>query len=523
MMPEKCNTVSKTIIVGHPASGLGQVESLLLSHGMSSALPSRREAMHPRQITEVLCKRYRTPSLVSVGELDIQQIAPAKQWDEMILDLEIGNSGQEWWGWADSACIFLLDYWRALDPGVMFVLVYNKPGELFNDPDLCPEVFDPTSGQNQRFTDNWVAYNSKLLEFSLSHPDRTLLVHSDEILRDPSNFFEQIQARCEVPLNDDGVEQLAIGDINPVWIRSSVPLELTESREGPPKQAMLVVPPELMGTVQAARQHRGLANEAIVRAQIYQELQAVAQIPSGDLPLPTCDLGVDWDHLVAQSHTLSDHFCQLYQALVGQHHRWTNKLNECDLLLVQVHQAQEELESYFLKNNLLRAEVRHLKKAIVELTRHGAAKRLKKQLSYRLGSILVANSSSIGGVLGMPFYLVAETNRFRRQQRLDRQRKSSKKREKRKKTGPKSQGALAKSDVHAGSAQAVKKIKQQLSYRLGQAIVRNARSPIGWIRMPFSLIGEIIRFKKRRIRMNDPSKFSHDKAPRKQTQVSDEQ
>ena len=517
-MPENCNPVNKIIIVGHPTSGLGQVESLLLSQGMSSALPSRREAMDPRQITEVLCKRYRTPFLETVAELDIQQITPAKQWDEMILDLEIGNSGQEWWGWADSDCIFLLDYWRALDPEVMFLLVYNTPGDFFNSSDPCREVFDPTSGQNQRFTDNWVAYNSKLLEFSLSHPRRTLLAHSDEIFRNPSNFFAQIQARCDVSLNDHGVGQPKNDGINPAWIGRSLPPELAESKDGSPDEAMLMVPPELVNTLQAARQHRSLVNEAAVRAQIYQELQAVAQISSGNLPLPTCDRSVDWDDLVADSNILSDQFCQLYQALVDQHRLLANKLEECDLLLSQVYQAQEELESYFLKNNLLRAEIKRLRKDNVELTRNRAVKRLKKQLSYRLGSILVSNSSSIGGVIGMPFHLIAETTRFRKRRRLDRQRKGTKKRDKREKTGSKSQGVSAKRNVHAGSDQAAKKIKQQLSYRLGQALVANARSPIGWIRMPFSIIEEIVRFRKRRIRMNDPSKSSHNKVPRKQPQ-----
>lgn len=517
-MPENCNPVNKIIIVGHPTSGLGQVESLLLSQGMGWALPSRREAMDPRQITEVLCRRYRTPFLETVAELDIQQIAPAKQWDEMILDLEIGNSGQEWWGWADSDCIFLLDYWRALDPEAMFLLVYNTPGELFNNLDPCREVFDRTSGQNQRFTDDWVAYNSKLLEFSLSHPNQTLLAHSGEIFRNPSNFFAQIQARCDVPLNDHGVEQLKNDGRNPAWIEPSLPHELAEFKDGSPNQALLVVPPELVNTLQAARQHRGLVNEVAVRAQIYQELQAVAQISSRNLHLPTSDRSVDWDDLVAHSHILSDHYCQLYQALVDKHRLFTNKSEDYGLLLNQVYQAQEELESYFLKNNLLRAEIKRLRKDNVELTRNRAAERLKKQLSYRLGSILVSNSSSIGGVICMPFHLVAETTRFRRQRRLDRQRKGSKERDKREKTGSKNSDASTKCNVHAKSNQAVKKVKQQLSYRLGQALVTNARSPLGWIRMPFSIIGEIVRFRKRRIRINDPSKSSPDKVPRKQPQ-----
>ena len=54
-------------------------------------------------------------------------------------------------------------------------------------------------------------------------------------------------------------------------------------------------------------------------------------------------------------------------------------------------------------------------------------------------------------------------------------------------------------------------IKQQLSYRLGSKLVKHARSPIGWVTLPFAIIYETIAFKQKRRRTKSvpKTKISH--------------
>ena len=42
------------------------------------------------------------------------------------------------------------------------------------------------------------------------------------------------------------------------------------------------------------------------------------------------------------------------------------------------------------------------------------------------------------------------------------------------------------------------RVKRHLAYRLGEKFLANARSPIGWLRIPFVLRGAVISFKQER-------------------------
>ncbi|EED66920.1 chromosome partitioning protein ParA [Comamonas testosteroni] len=84
---------------------------------------------------------------------------------------------------------------------------------------------------------------------------------------------------------------------------------------------------------------------------------------------------------------------------------------ENELLLAQLHKVQEELERYYLENSKLKAVKKPQPQAY-----YGAADRVKQQLSYRLGATMIRKSRSIGGWLNMPFALHAETKRFKQDQ-----------------------------------------------------------------------------------------------------------
>jgi hypothetical protein len=156
---------------------------------------------------------------------------------------------------------------------------------------------------------------------------------------------------------------------------------------------------------------------------------------------------------------------------------------ENELLLLQLHHVQEELERYYLENQQLKQRVAQLlsNQNIAKHPRryYGAADRVKRQLSYRLGALMISRSNSFSGWLGMPTALLSEARRFK-QDKLSREGE---------KLPPLSQYA----DVHEGE-----RVKRHLSYRLGATLLANYRSPIGWVKLPWLMRQQVREFKRER-------------------------
>jgi FkbM family methyltransferase len=141
-------------------------------------------------------------------------------------------------------------------------------------------------------------------------------------------------------------------------------------------------------------------------------------------------------------------------------------------------------------NDLLRTQVIDLEAALKQQSRSPAAgrryrtplsklsasERVKRHLSYRLGSTMIAHSRSIWGCITMPFALAGQVIAFRRDQRA----------------------AQGEEQPHLSSysdAQAALQVKQHLSYRLGSVMLQHSRSLGGWLALPRALRQEVRDFR----------------------------
>lgn len=191
--------MSKIVIVGHPQSGYAAVESLLNACGMGSALPSRREGLVPAEVNDTLCRAHQTASLLQLGaEEEIHQIDAGPVWHGMALDLMLGNLDHQFWGWADPQSIFLLNYWRDLDPSITFVLVYDAPQTALTH--VAPTDASALGADAlAKATRAWYTYNAALLHFFHRNPSRCLLVHSQQVRESAGSYIQQIRARIDAP------------------------------------------------------------------------------------------------------------------------------------------------------------------------------------------------------------------------------------------------------------------------------------------------------------------------------------
>jgi len=144
---------------------------------------------------------------------------------------------------------------------------------------------------------------------------------------------------------------------------------------------------------------------------------------------------------------------------------------ENQLLLSQLHQVQKELERYGQENQ-------RLKNPPKPPGPLGAAARVKEQLTYRLGAVMVSHNT-LGGWLTLPWALAAETRAFRKEHRA--------------------RGPVKQPPIHTYlDAAEAERVKQHLSYRLGSVLIQHAKSPPRWFTLPFALRREVREFRRTR-------------------------
>ena len=537
--------MKKIIITGHPQSGLEQIESLLLSAGMAAALPSQDKQLTAQEITTILCKAHGVVPLAQIqGDQTLAQIEVAPVWQGMVLDLMLANLQHPLWGWADPHSIQLLEYWKAQDPQVVFVLVYDAPHTALTRLSL-EDAAAPAEVLQQRLQ-TWVAYNSALLQFYLRNPQRCVLVHASEAEPSAQRYVQLINSRIDAPLQlstPDQEPQL----LHPTDSAANEESAVTAAPAAPEHSIVLTQPVQNFTNSQQAHMLLAQLLETYPQAQtLYEELQAAATLPRNNPKM----LGRNgdaqsrfaaWQEFV-QLHQLSrashaellkkqEQFTQAQQALEAdfskikallaaeqsrknelqvllqqssQKHQESTEENE--LLLTQLHQVQEELERHYLDGQKLKqsleaaqAQAKQLPTVQAELKKtqetlkitQGKANELPK-VQEKLKETQAALQAAQAQKAAAPSQELKEENELlllqlhQVQEELERYYLENQK--------------LKIGSAHKPKAEArdyygaADRIKRQLSYRLGSVMIEKSRTLGGWLSMPFALQAEAKRF-----------------------------
>ena len=528
--------MNKILIIGHPQSGYQEVEELLKACGMTSAKPSRREGFLPQQISSTLCKVHNTGPVdsITVGE-KIQQIEVGPLWHGMAMDLMLGNLEQPFWGWSDPQSIYLLDYWLKLDPTITFVLAYDKPQSVLTQIDVQSATELDLQTLKQR-VQSWMAFNAELVHFFLRHPQRCLLVHTEQVRESAASYLQHMRARINAPWSER-MEQLA----GTLALSSGDVADSMSNGAGTPA---LITPDHNSITPQqppapdalAAFLADALLSQHPVSLQLYEELQACASLPLGDELSRATPIALDaWQSMVARQLELQDQASARAslearqreataenELLLNQlHHEKeelkrhylnalqqaeaklqtreqeakqrlqtlqteldsvrtkaaeppTELLQENELLLNQLHLVQEKLERFYLETQQLKKKLPPPKPA--EPVYYGAGQRIRQQLSYKLGATMIENTRSVGGWFSMPVELLRVARQHKRELPLRQAQKLP--------------------PIHKyRDAHEAERHRNHLSYRLGQTLLKNIRSPIGWMRLPMAIRREVRDFR----------------------------
>lgn len=122
-------------------------------------------------------------------------------------ELVARRAGKPLWGWKDPRTTLFLRPWDSLLPAPFYLLVYRHPVEvalslLRRGVDLEVQLNPWTAIRC------WTVYNSQLLAFSASHPERSLLWPISSFTADPGAAMALLEERFGQRLDGRGLERL---------------------------------------------------------------------------------------------------------------------------------------------------------------------------------------------------------------------------------------------------------------------------------------------------------------------------
>lgn len=310
----------KFIIVGHPQSGYQDVEKLLNECGMGAARPSRREGLLPTEISEMLRKAHGTPALANLGAgQEIEQIGTAPVWHGMATDLMLGNLDQRFWGWSDPGAIHLLEYWKQLDPSIKFVFVYANPQSALLGTEPDEDLENEPSVEAKLL--NWHAFNRAILHFHHRNPQRGVLVHSEQVRRSVRAYLQQLRTQLNAPLEDPPAHLLLEDESAEAEALAGPTIPAVVEEAGADREAVVVtrqtatVPARPLRIADESDLTRYLATQCVaehpIAIELYEELQAVANLPLESELEPATSVEQAWSGLQLQRSRLEQQRAEL--------------------------------------------------------------------------------------------------------------------------------------------------------------------------------------------------------------------
>ncbi len=273
--------------------------------------------------------------------------SPGRLWEQLANEIFIANIKSKVWGWADARSTWLLDFWSQFEPRLKFVLVCVTPQQML----ASAMAADTETVSVDEVMTIWQQHHQELLRFHHRHPQRSLLVDSRECAQHPQALIEHCAARWKLPLSAANAAM----------------------DQGYPEQDALAL--YLAHQLcQNYPQATSLQHELAATLTRLGEAEVQAALNVGSLVLPPEEIIVSYRNLrdrtgelrqaqaaLEELDTINTRYAALQASHLQQQENSEVKLQEStkesQLLLLQLHQVQEELEAIFLKHEAAKTQL----------------------------------------------------------------------------------------------------------------------------------------------------------------------
>jgi predicted nucleic acid-binding Zn-ribbon protein len=343
------------------------------------------------------------------GELKALQVpetalTPGRMWEQMAGEIFVANLEQPLWGWSDPRSTWLLDYWAEFEPQISFVLLCSRPE--FHLARLIEEGQDPSPSPDiEAFTAGWLAYHEALLRFHHKYPARTLLFNAETLVSRPgvdavmADILIPAAHKLGFPIPESFSPSVTTqppgalaryvahtflaqeNQVHALWreIEATMPeavLPAAESDQSEDEDNT----PSLSGVIENIRalQDRSAEEDTIETLQhnLQQREEQIATLQKKAQD-DSAQLDKERHAAAAREKDLQQLRTELEQKqarLSEQESKNRETTEENELILLQLHQVQEELESTFLSKTELEKKIAELQKQAQD-----SAKRIEQQ------------------------------------------------------------------------------------------------------------------------------------------------
>ncbi|MBF0752449.1 MULTISPECIES: hypothetical protein [unclassified Pasteurella] len=509
--------MSKIIIVGYNSCSCERVEKMFNCYGMKLALPSLKEKLTPIEISKLWQEEIsnETENKTKVSYFPVQisnkkrnrysprQLKKAirktetkkllkQNYSSIINDIALNlinaNISQDFWGWADSKAINLLDFWKKLDYGIKFVLLYDNPQSILIKGLNEGEIKCKYTIKNK--LNEYFVYNQKLISFFKKNKEISILLNTQELESSDGKSLKNFNKKLNVTFKDNsitlhrGIELPLDIELSKFIIDIFVQSDQNVTNQYLEMQEIADLPYNISNKYQLDRALR--AWEVLVeqknRLKRQQEENEAIKFIQEDIINQNKELNTENIELKKIQSQLLKENLGLYPKTSLSDENQKNLGKEIEMILKMYEEIRIENEELFAQLHLVQVELEKVYKDNEQLRTRpllwGAANRIRSQLNYRIGHTLIHKSKNIFGLLFMPLILLSIYYQYKMDYRKN----------KWDKTPPISEYQ---------DAYEAEKIKRHLSYKLGFIFTKNIRNPLRWIILPFLIMREIKTFNKK--------------------------
>jgi hypothetical protein len=160
-------------ITGVIPQDLSYIQGIMTQAGMSVARPAKKD-------DTLNIDFWHTQVKSRLQEFDPEEApaVPGRVWEQLASDIFLANLDLSVWGWSVQLSYPVLEFWQRFDPQIRFVLVACSLQRYIS---YALESEDPFTSVNV-LVDRWIRHHREMLQFHRQYPKKTLLLDIDQCI-----------------------------------------------------------------------------------------------------------------------------------------------------------------------------------------------------------------------------------------------------------------------------------------------------------------------------------------------------